>query len=92
MSELVNEIRFVERALGTSIVEPTPKELEMRKIARRSIVASKNISKGDIISKDMVDFKRPGTGLPPKFVEYIIGKKVKIDIKRNEQITFDKVC
>lgn len=92
MRELVDEIRFIEEALGSGIIEPTPKELEMRKIARRSIVASKAISKGDIISKDMVNLKRPGTGLPPKFVEHIIGKKVKLDIKKNEQITFDKVC
>jgi N-acetylneuraminate synthase/N,N'-diacetyllegionaminate synthase len=92
MRELVDEIRFIEKALGSGIIEPTPKELEMRKIARRSIVASKNIAKEDFISKDMLDFKRPGTGLAPKFVEYIIGKKVKVDIKRNEQITFDKVC
>ena len=92
MRDLVSEIRFVERALGNSIIKPTPKELEMRKIARRSIVASKDIAKGDFISKDVVNYKRPGTGLPPKFLKYIIGKKVKIDIKRNEQITFDKVC
>ena len=92
MRKLVDEIRFIEKALDSGIIEPTPKELEMRKIARRSIVASKDIAKDGFINRDLVDFKRPGTGLPPKFVEYIIGKKVKVDIKRNEQITFDKVC
>jgi N-acetylneuraminate synthase/N,N'-diacetyllegionaminate synthase len=91
MRELVNEIRVIERALGSSIVEPTPKELEMRKIARRSIVASKNINKGDVITKNMITVKRPGTGLVPKFINYVIGRRAKVDIKRNELITFDKI-
>jgi len=91
MRGLVNEIRFIERALGSGIIRPTPKEIEMRKIARRSIVASKDISKEELISREMVDFKRPGTGLPPKFIKYMIGKKVRLDIKKNEQITFDKL-
>jgi N,N'-diacetyllegionaminate synthase len=91
MRELVDEIRFIERALGSGVIEPTPKELEMRKIARRSIVAAKNIDKGGAITRNVVTFKRPGTGLTPKFINYIIGRKAKIDIKKNELITFDKI-
>ncbi len=91
MRELVDGIRFIERALGSGVIEPTPKELEMRKIARRSIVAAKNIDKGDTITRNAVTFKRPGTGLTPKFINYIIGRKAKVDIKRNELITFDKI-
>ena len=91
MRELVNEIRFIEKALGSGIIKPTPKELEMRKIARRSIVASKNINKGDVITKNMITVKRPGTGLVPKFINYVIGRRAKVDIKRNELITFDKI-
>lgn len=92
MKQLVQAIRFVEKALGNSIIKPTPKEMEMRKIARRSIFASREIKKSDIITKDMISFKRPGTGLPPKFEKYVLGKKAKNDIKKNEQINFDKVC
>lgn len=91
MKALVNEIRFIERALGSGVIEPTPKEFEMRKIARRSIVAVKNIAEGDVITKNMITVKRPGTGLPPTFINYIIGRKAKVDIKRNELITFDKI-
>ena len=91
MKQLVDEIRFIENALGTGVVTPTKKEMDMRKIARRSIVASKNISKADAITKDLIDFKRPGTGLPPKFAKYIIGKKAKVDMKKDEQITFENI-
>jgi N,N'-diacetyllegionaminate synthase len=91
MKELVDGIRFIEKALGSAVVEPTPKELEMRKIARRSIVAAKNIGKGDAITRNAVTFKRPGTGLTPKFINCIIGRRAKVDIKKNELITFDKI-
>jgi N-acetylneuraminate synthase/N,N'-diacetyllegionaminate synthase len=91
MRELIDGIRFVEKALGSAVVEPTPKELEMRKIARRSIVAAKDIDRGDVIDRKMVTFKRPGTGLAPKYVNIIIGRRAKADIRRNELITFDKI-
>lgn len=91
MKELVNKIRYIEKALGTYIVKPTPKEKEMKKLVRRSIIALNGISKGVIITKDMIEYKRPGTGLSSKFEKYIIGKKAKINIKIDEQITLDKI-
>lgn len=88
---LVDSIRFVEKALGSPVVTPTEKEKKMKKIARRSIVAKKEIPKGSIVTEDMIAVKRPGIGLPPKFIEYIIGKRSINDIGENELITFDKI-
>lgn len=92
IKKLVDETRFIERALGNCVVKPTSKEMEMRLMARRSIVASKDIAKTGIITVNLIAYKRPGTGLPPKFKKYIIEKKAKVNIKKNEQITFDKIC
>ena len=58
----------------------------MRNLARKSIVASKDIKKGEKISSKNVCFKRPGSGLQPVKLEEIIGKKTKILIKKNNQI------
>lgn len=91
MKELVSAVRFIEEALGSQEIKPTLKELEMRKIARRSIVASKTIQKGEIIRREALEFKRPGTGLAPKFLKEIIGKKAKQDIQINDLITFEKL-
>ncbi|MDP4093178.1 MAG: N-acetylneuraminate synthase family protein [Bacillota bacterium] len=89
--ELVGNIRYAEKALGSREVIPTVKELEMREIARRSIVARTDILKGEIIKREHLELKRPGTGLPPKFVNYLIGHQTKTDIKKNELVTFEKI-
>ena len=62
---------------GKSKLFPVKSEIKMRNLARKSIVASENIEKGDKISVKNVCFKRPGTGLEPVKLEKIIGKKLK---------------
>jgi len=54
------------------------------KLLRRSIYFIKNKKAGDIITKNDIKRIRPGKGLPPKFEEEIIGKKLKKDVKRGE--------
>ena len=55
---------------------------------RRSIVAARDIKKDEIFTEDMLDFKRPGTGLEPKEIKYILGKKANRDISYDEIIQF----
>jgi sialic acid synthase SpsE len=88
---LCESIRYCERSLGSIQIIPTEKEMEMRKLSRRSIVAGQNINKGEKITEKMVAFKRPGSGLLPKFEKYICGMNALCDIKKNELITFDKL-
>jgi len=92
LSLLVQVIRYTEKALGNYVIKPTSKEMKMRKIARRSIVAARDIKKGEIITPEALCVKRPGTGLPSKFINYILKKEAKINIKKNELITFEKIC
>jgi N-acetylneuraminate synthase/N,N'-diacetyllegionaminate synthase len=92
LKNLVKSIRFIEKAMGDTTIKPTLKECEMRNLARRSITASADIAQGQIIQRNLVDLKRPGTGLPPKFLKYLLGRKARIAIKKNEQITFDQIC
>jgi sialic acid synthase SpsE len=47
------------------------------------------IKAGQIITENLIDIRRPGTGIDPIHFDSIIGKKVKIDIKKEEPITFD---
>ena len=89
--DLVQGIRFIEKALGRSEIRPVPNEMKMRKIVRRSIVAANDLEKGKKINLSDVELKRPGAGIPPKFLNKIIGKKVKKNIKKGELITFKKI-
>ena len=75
-----------EKALGNAIKRPTKDEEEIKKNARRSIVAKGDISEGTVITEDMLDVKRPGTGIEPKYMEMIVGRQAKENIKKDEII------
>ena len=58
---------------------------------RVSIIVLRDLSKGTILTEDMIDVRRPGTGLLPKFYDTVLGKKIKRDIKSEEPLTFDMI-
>ena len=89
--QMVEGIRNVELALGTGTKKLTAEEENIRSAARRSIVAKVKIQKGTVIRENMLDFKRPGTGLEPKNLHKIVGKRASKDIEADEMITFTKL-
>jgi N-acetylneuraminate synthase/N,N'-diacetyllegionaminate synthase len=90
-AQMVRGIRLVEQAQGSGVKAPTKEEEKMRLVARRSIVSSVNIREGQLISEDMVDFKRPGTGICPKDIRLLLGKRAAHNIRRDEVLTWDMV-
>lgn len=88
LKEMIKAIMDVEKALGDGIKQPTADEEEIKKVARRSIVAKVDIPEGVIIMKDMLDIKRPGIGIEPEHIERIIGKRAKVNIKKDKLITW----
>ena len=92
LKEMVNCIRNVEKARGSGIKEKSELESEEMYIkARRSIHAKVDILKGTKITRDMLIIKRPGYGIRPKFIDIVVGRDVKKDIKEDEWITWDMV-
>ena len=91
LKDMIKAIRDVEKALGDGIKKPTEDEERIKKVVRRSIVAKVRIPKGTIITEDMLDLKRPGVGIEPKYLNDVIGKRTKKDIKPDELITFEKL-
>ena len=89
LKRFVKAIRKTEKLLGNGIKGPTDREKKIIKDVRRSIVASRNLKKGTLLTRDMLEFKRPGTGLYPEFIEFIIGKKIKHDIQEDEVIKLE---
>lgn len=86
---LVESIRISEAAMGTGKKTPTDSEKKNMKTNRVSIVSLQDIMVGNIITKEMIDVRRPGTGIHPKFYEKVIGMKAKINIPKETPITFD---
>ncbi len=91
LEEMVVAIRDVEKALGDGIKRPTKEEEEIKKVARRSVVAKIDIPKGTIITEDMLDVKRPGTGIAPKYMDIIVRKKAEENIRKDEIVTWKMI-
>jgi len=88
VSELVKGIRTVELALGSGIKKPTKFEDAIGiRVTRRSIVAKKDIFKGELIRPEHLTLKRPGDGLSPDLLTKVIGSTAKTDIKQDEMLT-----
>ncbi len=90
-AKMVKSIRNIEKALGNGIKKPTPEELKIKKVVRKSIVSKDHIPQGTIITKDMLEFKRPGTGIEPKNVDQVIGKKTTKNIPKDTLITWNQL-
>lgn len=57
---------------------------ERREAFQRSIVAARPIKRGEIITENDIDYKRPGSGIPPKYYKFIVGKTAKRDLNYDE--------
>lgn len=87
MLNMVKAIRNIELALGKGIKSPSKSEIPNINIVRKSIVAKKNIKKGEIFTEENITTKRPGTGLNPMIWEKVIGSSASKDYKEDEMIT-----
>jgi N,N'-diacetyllegionaminate synthase len=74
LKAMVAGIRNIERAMGDGIKRPSTSELRNKPIARKSIVARRNIKAGELFSEDNLATKRPGTGISPMRWDEVIGR------------------
>lgn len=86
LKEMVNAVRNIEAAFGDGVKKPSESEKKNIKIARKSIVASKDIKEGEVFTPENLTLKRPGTGLSPMLWNMIVGKKSSKDYIKDEQI------
>ena len=90
LRELVRQVRDVESALGDGFKQgPSPDEMTAYGYARRSLHAVRGIEKGAIIAEDMLISKRPGHGIRPKYMDWVIGRRAARDIPADSWITMD---
>ena len=83
---MVNKIRIIEKALGDGIKRAAEAEKKNIAIARKSIVAAKDIKKGEILSEDNITTKRPGNGISPMQWFEVLGTEAIRDFGEDELI------
>lgn len=87
LKEMVKAIRNIEQAIsGDGIKTPSASEMKNIEIARKSIVASRQIVKGEIFTEENLTIKRPGIGISPMKWDEVIGKIAQKDFNEDELI------
>ena len=84
---LVEGIRNIEIAMGDGIKRPTESELANKIVARKSLVAIRDIQKGELFSEANIAAKRPGSGISPMEWDSLIGARAAKDFLKDELIT-----
>jgi sialic acid synthase SpsE len=83
LTKLIRDIRIIEEAMGSFDKIRLPSEEKCFIKLSKSLVSTRNISKGEIITRDMLTTKGPGSGISPMDINSIIGKTAKKDIEED---------
>jgi len=89
LAEIVKESKNIQKSLGnfTRIVSDDEENKKLK--FRRSIVSSRVLNKGEIIKLEDLDVKRPGNGITPDELKYVIGRKLNRDLTEDELINWE---
>jgi sialic acid synthase SpsE len=88
---MVDSIRTVEKALGKPVKGLEPLETEAWRFARRSVTSARPIARGTTITRDMLTYKRPGTGISPRHLDLVVGRVARADIPADTTLSWDMV-
>lgn len=86
LTTMINGIRAVELALGDGVKRPFSAELQNRQHARKSLVCTQDIKRGEVFKLDNVCAKRPANGLSPMFYWELLGTEAKCNLKCGEMV------
>lgn len=89
LKALVRGVRIIERSLGHGRKEPTRAEQETAKVARRSIVVTCPVQRGAVLDETSLGIRRPGTGLPPSMLPFVIGRTARHDLETGTVLSLE---
>ncbi len=87
----VRHIRDTELLLGDGVKRPSRREQATARDIRRSIVAARNIARGERLTEAMLALKRPAWGIRPEFLPIILGRVLKRNLRRDEPIEWKDI-
>ena len=91
LKKMVQNVRLAEGVLGDGALGVGQTEIAARNSARRSIVAERNIERGETIESSMLGMKRPAEGLPGWMMDALIGQRAKTNIQADQAVSMDMV-
>lgn len=81
LKEMVEGIRHIEEALGSPEKRVSPSEAPNIEVARKSLVAARDIRKGELFTMENIAVKRPGNGISPMEIDDVLGREAKRDFQ-----------
>ncbi len=91
LKSLVTELRNSKLILGSYKKDRSEEEKSTFKALRRSLVASRNINKGEVLTIDMINIMRPGNGLSTEFIDMIIGNSCNKNILKHSLLRLSDI-
>ncbi|NTV28847.1 MAG: N-acetylneuraminate synthase [Candidatus Omnitrophica bacterium] len=92
LSALVNSVRHVEAAMGDGKKSPCRAELGVMAVARKSLVAARDIPVGTLLGPEDVVIKRPGTGIAPGLLDSVVGHRARRAIAADTLISWKDIA
>jgi sialic acid synthase SpsE len=86
LRHLVRESRNIFEALGSSVRTINEEQMAKRRVFRRRMVTMRGMKKGQTVGAADVDFKRPGTGIDPDQLTYVVGRTLKRDVEPDHEL------
>lgn len=87
----IDNFRWIDTILGSPEKTVLECEVVSRREARRSLVLTRDIKAGEVIRKEDVMPKRPGTGISPRYINIIVGRKAVWDLKEDTILTWEMI-
>jgi sialic acid synthase SpsE len=92
LKQLVEDLMLVHAAQGDGIKQPMPCESANLPLIRRSLVAGHILSKGDVLTRSMIEIKRPADGIDPRRLHEAIGRRLARDLHEDEPIQWSDLA
>jgi N-acetylneuraminate synthase/N,N'-diacetyllegionaminate synthase len=90
-TQYVRSIRIAERAMGSSKIAPTLSEMQSREDFKLSVVARYDLEPGTILSEENLAVSRPGDGIKPAHMNYLLGNRLTRAVKKGQKLSFELV-
>jgi len=88
LKTIVEEGKNIVTALGEGERTVSAAEIEKRKKFRRSLVTTRQLQRGHVLTESDLDAKRPGTGIRPDEISYVLGRRLASDLTADQVLNW----
>ena len=85
----MRDLRRIDECMGDGVKRVQDCEIQAKQKMGKALYVNRDLSAGHILSRDDIEVKSPGDGLPPYRIESIMGKKLRVSLPQESSISLD---